>query len=304
MSTTTEIASKLLGKKVSGSETYDPSILVAVPRYENREQYNIKSNKLPFVGFDIWHGYEFSTMTTKGLPVTRVIKIRYNCNNEYIVESKSLKLYLNSYNMSRYGETTEECLSICRKQIEKDLSDLLQTEVTINFFDSDYVPVAERFEGFKNLTDFIDEGVYQTDIFNETPELLKIDEITDTYKTYSFKFDALRSRCRITSQPDWGDLYLSYTSNKHITEESLVKYFTSFRGENHFHEEIMECCYKRLYDLLGIDTDEKSSLFTAALYTRRGGIDINPVRASNEEMLKFAERLGDINMFTRSTLKQ
>src|SRR5574344_691395 len=106
MSTTTEIASKLLGKKVSGSETYDPSILVAVPRYENREQYNIKSNKLPFVGFDIWHGYEFSTMTTKGLPITRVIKIRYNCNNEYIVESKSLKLYLNSYNMSRYGETT------------------------------------------------------------------------------------------------------------------------------------------------------------------------------------------------------
>ena len=114
MSITTEIASTLLGKKVSGSETYDPSILVAVPRYENREQYNIDPNSLPFVGYDIWHGYEFSTMTNTGIPVTRVIKLKYDCSSEYIVESKSLKLYLNSYNMDRYGDTVKECLDICK----------------------------------------------------------------------------------------------------------------------------------------------------------------------------------------------
>lgn len=304
MSVTTEIASKLLGKKVDGSETYDPSILVAVPRYENREQYDIKNDNLPFVGFDIWHGYEFSTMTTKGLPITRVIKIKYNCNSEFIVESKSLKLYLNSYNMSMYGENTEECLTFCKQQIEKDLSELLHTDVTINFFDSDTVPVSESFDSFKNLANFIDESIYRTNTFIETPELLEIDCITDSYTTYSLKFDALRSRCKITKQPDWGDLFISYTSNKHISEESLVKYFTSFRGENHFHEEIMECCYKRLYDLLGIETDERASLFTAALYTRRGGIDINPVRASNEDVLKLANNLGNIDVFTRTTLKQ
>lgn len=304
MSITTEIASKLLGKKVDGSETYDPSILVAVPRYENREQYGIENDNLPFVGFDVWHGYEFSTMTTKGLPITRVIKIKYNCNSEFIVESKSLKLYLNSYNMSMYGENTEECLDFCKQQIEKDLSELLRTDVIINFFDSDTVPASGNFDSFKNLANFIDENTYHTTTFNETPELLEIDRITDRYTTYSLKFDALRSRCKITHQPDWGDLFISYRSNKHISEESLVKYFTSFRGENHFHEEIMECCYKRLYDLLGVKTDEKASLFTAALYTRRGGIDINPVRASNEKVLKLAGSLGNIDMFTRITLKQ
>lgn len=304
MSITTEIASKLLGKKVDGSETYDPSILVAVPRYENREQYGIENDNLPFVGFDIWHGYEFSTMTTKGLPITRVIKIKYNCNSEFIVESKSLKLYLNSYNMSMYGENTEECLAFCKQQIEKDLSELLHTDVTISFFDSDTVPASGNFDSFKNLTDFIDENTYRTDTFNETSELLKVDYTTGRYATYYLKFDALRSRCKITHQPDWGDLFISYTSNKHISEESLVKYFTSFRGENHFHEEIMECCYKRLYDLLGVETDGKASLFTAALYTRRGGIDINPVRASNEKVLELAGSLGNIDTFTRLTLKQ
>ena len=304
MSITTEIASTLLGKKVSGSETYDPSILVAVPRYENREQYNIDPNSLPFVGYDIWHGYEFSTMTNTGIPVTRVIKLKYDCSSEYIVESKSLKLYLNSYNMDRYGDTIKECLDICKNQIERDLSKLLKTEVVLNFFGSDCSPVFESFESFKNLVDFVDEDTYQTDAFKETPSLLKLDAATDSYKSYFLKFDALRSRCRITSQPDWGDILISYTSKKHIDEESLMKYLTSFRGENHFHEEITECCYKRLYDLLDIEHDRNAALFLSALYTRRGGIDINPVRASNTAMLELAGNLGNVDVFTRSTLKQ
>lgn len=304
MSITTEIASTLLGKKVSGSETYDPSILVAVPRYENREQYNIDPSSLPFVGYDIWHGYEFSTMTNTGIPVTRVIKLKYDCSSEYIVESKSLKLYLNSYNMDRYGDTVKECLDICKNQIERDLSKLLKTKVVLNFFGSDCSPVFEPFESFKNLIDFVDEDTYQTDAFKETPSLLKLDAATDPYKSYFLKFDALRSRCRITSQPDWGDILISYTSKKHIDEESLMKYLTSFRGENHFHEEITECCYKRLYDLLDIEHDRNAALFVSALYTRRGGIDINPVRASNTAILELAGNLGNVDVFTRSTLKQ
>ena len=304
MSITTEIASTLLGKKVSGSETYDPSILVAVPRYENREQYNIDPNSLPFVGYDIWHGYEFSTMTNTGIPVTRVIKLKYDCSSEYIVESKSLKLYLNSYNMDRHGNTVEECLNICKNQIERDLSKLLKTRVVLNFFGSDCSPVFEPFEDFKNLVEFVNEGTYQTDTFKETPSLLKLDTATSSYTSHFLRFDALRSRCRITSQPDWGDILISYTSKKHIDEESLMKYLTSFRGENHFHEEITECCYKRLYDLLDIEHDRDAALFVSALYTRRGGIDINPVRASNTAMLELAGNLGNVDVFTRSTLKQ
>ena len=243
-------------------------------------------------------------MTNTGIPVTRVIKLKYDCSSEYIVESKSLKLYLNSYNMDRYGDTVKECLDICKNQIERDLSKLLKTEVVLNFFGSDCSPVFESFESFKNLVDFVDEGTYQTNTFKETPSLLKLDAATDSYKSYFLKFDALRSRCRITSQPDWGDILISYTSKKHIDEESLMKYLTSFRGENHFHEEITECCYKRLYDLLDIEHDRNAALFVSALYTRRGGIDINPVRASNNSMLELAGNLGNIDVFTRSTLKQ
>ena len=94
---TEEIASKYLGQKVSGKEKYDSSYLVAIPRDENRKQYKIDNNNLPFKGFDIWQAYEFSALTDSGLPVTRLMKLKYDCDSEYLIESKSLKLYLNSF---------------------------------------------------------------------------------------------------------------------------------------------------------------------------------------------------------------
>ena len=118
-SITDKIASTWLGKKISGSDNYNPSLLVAVPRAENRIQYNIENENLPFFGFDVWHAYEFSVLTENGLPVTRLLKLKYNCNNDFIIESKSLKLYLNSYNMSKFGQDVNECLMICKNNIEK-----------------------------------------------------------------------------------------------------------------------------------------------------------------------------------------
>ena len=87
---TDQIAATHLGKKSGGSEFYDPSLLVAVPRIENRKQYNIDNENLPFYGWDVWHAYEFSCLTENGLPVTRILKIKYSCESEFIVESKSL----------------------------------------------------------------------------------------------------------------------------------------------------------------------------------------------------------------------
>ena len=120
MNRTDEIAATHLGKKSEGSETYNPSLLVAIPRFENRKQYNIQNNNLPFEGWDVWHAYEFSAMTENGIPVTRLMKLKYNCTSEFLVESKSLKLYLNSFNMTKFGNTITECLEICKKTIEKD----------------------------------------------------------------------------------------------------------------------------------------------------------------------------------------
>ena len=296
MNTTDKIASKHLGKKSQGDENYNPLLLVAIPRIENRRQYKIENNNLPFKGFDVWHAYEFSSMTKNGIPVTRLMKMKYNCNSEFLVESKSLKLYLNSFNMTRFGNSTNECLEICKNIIEKDLNNALKTNVSIEFFNNNTERI-QIFNNFKNIMDFVDENTLIIDKFKEAPELLETEEKEIT--SYYLHFDSLRSNCRVTHQPDFGDLFLYYKSEKHILENSLVKYLSSFRKEFHFHEECCEMIYKRLADLLEKDDE----LFVCALYTRRGGIDISPLR-TNCDTITDATVLIDLNKFARGCIKQ
>lgn len=295
---TDEIASKFLGKKVAGSENYDPSLLVAIPREENRKQYNLNSKNLPFNGWDIWHAYEFSAMSVNGVPVTRLLKLKYSPNSKFLVESKSLKLYLNSFNMSRFGSSIKECLDICKNKIEHDLSEQLQTKVEVNFIDNNATKI-NIFENFQNIMQFVDEKELKIDKFKEAPEVLTVEQINEA-KEYFLTFDSLRSNCRVTHQPDFGDLYLYYKSKKHIEEGNLVKYLTSFRSEYHFHEECCEMIFKRLYDLL----DEGDELFVCALYTRRGGIDICPSRWSKNCSPEWVAELNDVTKFARGTIKQ
>lgn len=295
---TDEIASKFLGKKVAGSENYDPSLLVAIPREENRKQYNLNSKALPFIGWDIWHAYEFSAMSKNGVPVTRLLKLKYSPNSKFLVESKSLKLYLNSFNMSRFGNSIKECLEICKNKIEHDLSERLQTQVEANFIDNNTAKI-NIFENFQNIMQFVDEKELKIDKFKEAPEVLTIEQTNET-KEYFLTFDSLRSNCRVTHQPDFGDLFLYYKSKKHIKEGNLVKYLTSFRSEFHFHEECCEMIFKRLYDLL----DEGDELFVCALYTRRGGIDICPSRWSKNCTPEGVSALNDVTKFARGTIKQ
>ena len=298
MSKTDELASTHLGKKSQGSENYNPSLLVAIPRCENRKQYNINDNSLPFDGFDVWHAYEFSALTQNGVPVTRLLKLKYDCKNEFLVESKSLKLYLNSFNMSKFGADVNECLEICKNIIEKDLEEKLKTKIEANFIENS----AERkeiFKKFQNIMNFVDEKTLKVEKFKEAPELLETIE-TEDEKSYYLKFDSLRSNCRVTHQPDFGDLYLYYKSKKHILEDSLVKYLSSFRSEYHFHEECCEMIFKRLYDLL----NNGDKLFVCALYTRRGGIDICPARWSKSHKPDEVLTLGNVNKFARGSIKQ
>ena len=298
MNETDKLASTHLGKKSQGSEKYNPVLLVAIPRCENRKQYNIDDNNLPFDGFDVWHAYEFSALTQNGVPVTRLLKLKYDCKSKFLVESKSLKLYLNSFNMSKFGATVNECLEICKNIIEKDLEEKLKTKIEANFIENS----AERkeiFKNFQNIMNFVDEKTLKVEKFKEAPELLETKE-TDEEKSYYLTFDSLRSNCRVTHQPDFGDLFLYYKSKKHILENSLVKYLSSFRSEFHFHEECCEMIYKRLYDLL----DNDDELFVCALYTRRGGIDICPVRRSKNYKPDEVLILGDVKKFARGSIKQ
>ena len=292
------ITSTHLGKKISGSEIYDPSLLVVIPRIENRKQYNLQNEHLPFEGFDVWHAYEFSAMTENGIPVTRLLKIKYDCRSEFLVESKSLKLYLNSFNMTKFGSTTTECLEICADKIKKDLSEKLKTQVSIKFLENS-IERAEIFSNFKNIMQYIDEKNLKAKNFKEAPELLQTEDLSNL-QTHYLTFDSLRSNCRVTHQPDFGDVFIYYKSKKHILEDSLLKYLISFRSEYHFHEECCEMIYKRLYDLL----EPKDELFVCALYTRRGGIDICPLRHNKNCTFKDFDALSDVTKFARNGVKQ
>lgn len=307
--TTDIIASKFLGKRTSGSSNYDSSLILPIPREENRKHYEISNNSLPFVGWDVWHAYEFSSMSENGIPVTRLLKIKYNCNNEFLMESKSLKLYLNSFNMSRFGKTTSECLDICKSIIEKDLSEKLQTKVEVGFLDNK-TPKIEIFNKFQNIMELIDESKINIEQFKESPEILEIEDNPlsqvassneeKSVETHYLKFESLRSNCRVTHQPDFGDVFIYYKSQKRIKEDSLLKYLTSFRSEYHFHEECVEMIFKRLMTILNKDDE----LFVSALYTRRGGIDICPSRWTINCKVKDVYELIDIDKLARHGIKQ
>jgi len=137
----------------------------------------------------------------------------------------------------------------------------------------------------KQLTDLVSaEKLEQIEFshFLESPDLLKA-ELTDTVHEYAFRSDLLRSNCRVTNQPDWGDLFVRMRTKSVVDLSTIVAYLVSFRKENHFHEEVVEMIYKRFWDIF-----EPEELMVAAMYTRRGGIDINPVRASHAALLDEA----------------
>ena len=298
ISITNDIASTYLGKQTKGSITYDPSLLVAIPRFENREKYQIFDNELPFDGWDVWHCYEFSVLTENNLPITRVLKLKYSAESKYIVESKSLKLYLNSFNMTNIGENSEQCLLKCKELIQKDLNKKLQTEVYVSFLDEKSFKNT-IFSDYTNILNSCNEQEIRIENFNESPQLLKINNIKET-KENRLYFDSLRSNCRVTHQPDFGDIFIYYKSQKHIEESSLVKYLVSFRNEYHFHEECCEMIFKRLSDIL----NPEDELMVCALYTRRGGIDISPVRYKGKLKDKDIENILDIDALARFGIKQ
>lgn len=286
-----KLEAKVLGKNVTYPQYYDSSVLVAIPRQWNREYLNITHEKLPFVGFDIWHAYELSFLTKKGLPVVGVLKLKIPANSVEIVESKSLKLYLNSFNMSAYGYTEAEGISEVESLITKDLSALLHCAVELSFIQK--TSNKKVIEGqFELLEESLDLNKLEIEVYHEDESLLDV----SSEGVLSVKSELLRSNCKVTNQPDWGDVYIFMEGNILPEKVSLLKYIISFRNEQHFHEEICEAIYERL---LRIFSPQK--LMVACLYTRRGGIDICPVRANDETLLSFP--LLDVEVLTEKLLR-
>ncbi len=275
-----------LGKITETSGNYDASLLFRIPRSENRIRYGISDNELPFTGVDVWNCYEVSFLTANGLPVSRILKLIYSAESQYIVESKSLKLYLNSFNMERFRNSVAESVAVVLDIIKNDLNNLLESKVEVISFDrnsNELVPFPDLVDN--DLADLISsEDLMKIEFsdFYETPDLLK-GILTDDIHEYAFRTDLLRSNCRVTNQPDWGDLFVRITTRYKIDLASVIAYLISFRKENHFHEEVVEMIYKRFSDNF-----YPEKLLIAAMYTRRGGIDINPVRSSDMSLIDEA----------------
>lgn len=277
--------SKHLGKSSEYIKQYDNSLLVREPRSSNRKHLKIDDAATPFVGYDVWNGYEVSALCDNGLPVAGVAKVVYPANNKYIVESKSMKLYWNSFNMTHLGKTASEVMCKMAELASKDLSVLLETDVRVSVVASQSSSVCnETFDTYQTIEDIFTP---KCSIYTETPSLLKVDikkklsGWEDANGVLKLRTSLLKSNCRVTGAPDFGDAFIRFKkSTSNPDPDSLIQYVVSFRDECHFHEEICEALYTRLND-----TFKPLELSVSCLYTRRGGWDIVPVRANHAYLL-------------------
>jgi 7-cyano-7-deazaguanine reductase len=303
-----EILNKLvsvhLGKAGDGTvvkpyvtpDEVDSSLLVHVPRYLNRTQYGIEEGALKFTGEDVWNAYEFSTLLKNGFPVSGWVKFAYPAMTPNIVESKSVKLYLNSYNMARIISNVRE-LHKLEEMISNDLSACVRGPVKVKLFVGDVDTTRPIKNDFTSLETYCNVENMVFDQYNESPDILRVAPSIGRYERW--RSNSLRSNCRVTNQPDWGDVYIHIKGDYAVTPESLLQYIVSMRKENHFHEEICECIYTRLYNLCNPD-----ELMVACLYTRRGGIDINPVRVSDSRLLERYAPIVDTSTPSTKTARQ
>lgn len=290
METVEQLASKVLGSRTGEYKKYAPEVLAPVPRNLSLEHIGVKMENLEGGGFDLWYSYEFNCLTNQGLPISAVLKFIIPHTSKNIIESKSFKLYCNSFAGEKMGATKEEALNKVISIMKTDLSKAAEGEVQVSIVDK---TLREKvFENYVDLMTKADPKMGVTE-YNENPGLLEIDGAQNTKQEYWFKFDALRSACRITHQPDTGTAYIHYKSQKHINEESLVRYLSSLRFEYHFHEEILITIFKRLSDILDAD----DLIECCALYQRRGSLDIGPYHSKNVNTFKDRNSLQEPCVF-------
>ena len=295
-----EIAGHHLGK-VGGagySDQYNPDLLVAIPRNLNREAYEIQEDNLPFVGSDVWNCYEVSAITTTGRPVAGMMKIIYPSDSPLHVESKSIKLYLNSFNMTKMGDTEKECIALMEQKVEKDLSVRLKTDVRAKLFTNNNAPEFDMDrQGFSPLDALVDLDTVEFNVFKSDASQLKAKDDVVTDEIVKVSSNLLRSNCRVTNQPDWGDVYIHMEGVNTPDYASIARYIVSHRQVSHFHEEIVEMVFTHLTQAY-----KPNKLMVAALYTRRGGLDINPIRATHQDMIP--EPFIGTEYINRKTLRQ
>lgn len=258
-----------LGARTDYIDKYDKSLLYPVKREGTRSNIGYDtSSDMPFLGVDVWNAYEFSTLDEKGKPVNKLLRIIYPADSTSIIESKSLKLYFNSFNNCY----VENCLEVISRDLKEAISASYVDVIEMDTTNSTINTIDKNIEGYYLIDDLdVTDFKYEYD-----KQLLKVTEASedDKGKSVALLSYLLKSNCRHSGLPDWGSVIIIYRIDKYkLKEESLLKYIVSFRNHKEFHE---ECCERIFFDLFNIL--ETKNLAVQLQYTRRGGIDINPLR--------------------------
>ena len=265
----------LLGKPARYSDQYDPSLLYPIPRAAKRQELGIVAQP-PFFGADLWTAYELSWLTPRGKPVVAIAHVTVPCETPNIVESKSFKLYINSFSNTRFASADEVLERLradlaeaawCGAQASAGIGVRL---VAADLFDREQV---HELDGLNldrldiECTHYTPEPSLLTAAVDEQP----VEEVLVS--------NLLKSNCLVTGQPDWGSVQIRYAGPQ-IDQGGLLRYLVSLRNHNEFHEQ----CVERIFmDIRRQCRPTKLSVY--ARYTRRGGLDINPFRTSHPAAL-------------------
>ena len=258
-----------LGQQTKYSEKYDRTLLQPVSRRLNRDQLNITATQPFTIGADIWTAYEISWLNPKGVPQVAIADINIDFRSENLIESKSFKLYLNSFNQTTFADFAD-----VQQTLQRDLQDCAQGEVKVRLNSlADYTaqPIVALSGDCIDAQDIeVRDYAFNAALLNHCTGDHLVEETLVSH--------LLKSNCLITQQPDWGSLQIHYIG-KQINREQLLRYIISFRQHNEFHEQ----CVERIFcDLMQYAKPEKLTVY--ARYTRRGGLDINPYRSNFEPL--------------------
>lgn len=264
-----------LGKQTVYESTYNPDLLHPIDRAELRSQLGLSNSHLPFSGMDLWTGYEVSWLDSNGKPHVAVAEFFVPAASPSLIESKSFKLYLNSFN-----QTIFKSIEAVERALEQDLSKAAGAPVAVTL----KALVHATADGLGQFPgECIDDLPVNIERYTPQPDLL-CNEDSGAVEQEALYSNLLKSNCPVTGQPDWATVWVHYTGPK-INHESLLKYIVSYREHQDFHE---HCVEKIFLDIKRFCKPEKLTVY--ARYTRRGGLDINPFRTD------CAEDIDDIRL--------
>ncbi|MBL8448273.1 MAG: NADPH-dependent 7-cyano-7-deazaguanine reductase QueF [Zoogloeaceae bacterium] len=256
----------LLGRPVSYQSTFSPQLLFPIRRQGKRDELGIAADALPFSGWDLWNAYELSWLSPQGKPVVALGQFRVPADSPHLIESKSLKLYLNSFNQTIFASRDAVAATV-----GADLTRAAGAPVAVRIFNLSEVQPARHGGGLPPGAILLDDLEVTISTYELDPSLLRTEGVQRDECLVSH---LLKSNCLVTGQPDWGSVMIRYRGPA-IDRAGLLAYLVSFREHNEFHEQCVERIFCDVWRRC-----HPEFLAVAACYTRRGGLDINPFRTS------------------------